>query len=63
MTVNTPTRIVAINPGMEHVGIAVVVEGENQLWYGIKTFQAKTISEVRLTIQQHLAALVEKYAP
>ena len=56
-------RILAVNPGMEHVGIAVL-EGENLLWYGVKTFDgARGLAEVRLAIQQQLATIVQKYAP
>ena len=63
MTTVSPKRIVAINPGMEHVGLAVF-EGEKLLWYGVKKFrESKTVSEVRLQIQQYLAVLVQSYQP
>src|SRR5882757_8877927 len=59
----TPIRILAVEPGVEHAGVAVL-EGENLLWYGVKTFSSgKKLSEMRLAIQQHLAAIVEKYQP
>ena len=54
-------RILSVNPGFEHVGVAVF-EGETLLWYGVKTIPGpRTISAVRLMVQQHLAAIVEKY--
>ena len=63
MNTGTPIRIVAVNPGMEYVGIAVL-ESEQLLWYGVKTFHdlGKTVN-VRLQTQQHLAAILQKYEP
>jgi Holliday junction resolvasome RuvABC endonuclease subunit len=59
----SPIRILAVEPGVEHAGIALL-EGENLLWYGVKTFPGGTnLSEVRLAIQQHLASIVERYQP
>ena len=63
MAIASPKRILAINPGMEHVGLAVF-EGEKLLWYAVKKFrESKTVSEVRLQIQQYLAVLVQMYQP
>lgn len=63
MDVPSPTRVLAVDPGMEHLGMAVL-EGENLLWYGVKTFSGMNgISNVRLAAQQHLAAIALKYRP
>src|SRR5262249_41933821 len=63
MTLSSRLRIIAVDPGMEHVGIAVL-EGEELLWYGVKTFgEARATSEVRVAIQQQLAAIIAKFRP
>ena len=63
MTTVSPTRILAVNPGIEHVGIALL-EGDRLLWYGVKAIPSpRTISAVRLAVQQRLAAIMEKYGP
>jgi len=63
MNPNPPVRILAVEPGVEHAGVAVL-EGEHLLWYGVRTFPGgRNLSEIRLAIQQHLAAIVEKYQP
>ena len=33
----TPKRMMAVNPGMQYLGIAIF-EAEDLIWYGIKTF-------------------------
>ena len=48
---------------MEHLGIAVL-QGEDLLWYGVKTFAgANGISGVRLAVQQQLSTIIQKYEP
>ena len=36
----TPKRIMAVDPGMQYLGVAIV-EGEELVWYGIKTFPGR----------------------
>jgi hypothetical protein len=63
MTSTIPKRIIAVNPGMQYLGIAVL-EGENLLWYSVKTFPGrKTLPSMRLEVQQFLAQLFQKYSP
>jgi len=63
MNTNSARRILAINPGMEHLGIAVL-QGEDLLWYGVKTFTSVSgIFEVRLAVQRQLSTIIQKYGP
>jgi len=58
-----PRRILAIDPGMEYLGVAIL-EGEDLLWYSVKTFPGrKGLPGMRLEVQQYLADLLRKYAP
>jgi RNase H-fold protein (predicted Holliday junction resolvase) len=58
MTTNT-TRIIAVDPGMQYLGVAIF-EGDNLLWYGVKTFPGH---DVRSQIKQYLTSLFQKYQP
>src|SRR6266478_1215146 len=63
MTGTIPKRIIAVNPGMQYLGIAVL-EGENLLWYSVKTFPGrKALPSMRLEVQQFLAQILQKYSP
>ena len=63
MTNTIPKRIMAVNPGMQYLGIAIL-EGENLLWYSVKTFPGrKTLPSMRLEVQQFLAQFLQKYSP
>jgi len=58
-----PKRIMAIDPGMLYLGIAIL-EGEELIWYGIKTFPAgKTLPQMRLEVQAYLTRLVGLHGP
>ena len=58
-----PKRILAINPGMEYLGVAVF-EGEELLWYGIKTFPGRrTMPHMRIEVQQYLTKLLHTWRP
>jgi Holliday junction resolvasome RuvABC endonuclease subunit len=65
MTAQTPmpNRILAVNPGMQYLGIAIF-EGEELLWYRIKTFPGrKTLPYMRREVQQYLTKLLQTYRP
>ena len=55
MTTST-TRIMAVDPGMQYVGIAIF-EGDNLLWYGVRTFPGH---DVRSQIKQYLTSLLQQ---
>ena len=56
-------RIMAIDPGMQYLGVAIL-EGEELIWYGIKTFPGrKTLPYMRPQVQQYLTELLQKYQP
>jgi Holliday junction resolvasome RuvABC endonuclease subunit len=58
-----PKRILAIDPGMRHLGYAIV-ENEALIRYGVKTFPGlKSLPDVRDEIKPYLAKLVSDYAP
>ena len=53
----------AIDPGMQYLGVAIL-EGEELIWYGIKTFPGrKTLPYMRPQVQQYLTELLQKYQP
>src|SRR6266853_197869 len=59
----TAKRILAVDPGMQYLGVAVL-EGEELLWYGIKTFPGRqTLPYMRGQVEQYLAKLVRTYQP
>src|SRR6266849_9453454 len=58
-----PKRILAVNPGMQYLGVAVL-EGEELLWYGIKTFPGRrTMPHMRIEVQQYLTKLLHTWRP
>src|SRR5439155_2982389 len=58
-----PKRIMAVDPGMQYLGIAVL-EGEELIWYGIKTFPGrKILPYMRTEVQQYLTKLLQTYEP
>lgn len=53
----------AIDPGMQYLGIAIL-EGEELVWYAVKTFPGrKTLPSLRTQVMQYLTAIAEKYQP
>lgn len=63
MIQTTPKRILAIDPGIRHLGIAIL-EGEDLIWYNVKTFPGrKTLPNMRQEVQQFLTKIFQKYAP
>src|SRR3989442_15546833 len=65
MTMKPPntTRILAVEPGIQYLGIAIL-EGEELIWYGIKAFPGrKTLPYMRQEIQQYLSTLLKKFHP
>ncbi len=59
----TPKRIMAVDPGMQHLGVAIL-EGEELIWYGIKTFPGrKTLPYMRPQVQQYLTKVLQTYQP
>jgi RNase H-fold protein (predicted Holliday junction resolvase) len=59
MTSSSSQRILAVDPGMQYLGIAIL-EGEDLIWYGIKTFLGH---DARPQIKQYLTSLFQKYQP
>ena len=58
-----PKRIMAVDPGMQYLGVAIL-EGEELIWYGIKTFPGrKTIPYMRPQVQQYLTKVLQTYQP
>ena len=56
-------RIMAIDPGMQYLGVAIL-EGEELIWYGVKTFPGrKTLPYMRPQVQQYLTKLLQTYQP
>ena len=59
----TPKRIMAVDPGMQYLGVAIL-EGEELIWYGIKTFPGrKTLPYMRPQVQQYLTKVLQTYQP
>jgi hypothetical protein len=53
----------AVDPGMHYLGVAIL-EGEDLLWFGIKTFPGrKRLPFTRQQVQQYLTTLLQKYQP
>ena len=45
----------AIDPGMRYLGVAIL-EGEELIWYGVKTFPGLTrLPEIRSEVKRYLA--------
>jgi Holliday junction resolvasome RuvABC endonuclease subunit len=47
---------------MQYLGVAVL-QDEDLIWYGIKTFPGCNASETRLAAQQYLTEILRKYQP
>jgi len=63
MTTADNRRILAIDPGRQYLG-AALLEGEELVWYAVKTFPGrKNFSTLKSQVQQYLNAIVEKYQP
>jgi Holliday junction resolvasome RuvABC endonuclease subunit len=63
MTLPAPTRIMAVDPGIQYLGIAIL-EGEELIWYAVKTFpERKTLSNMRPQVKQYLTAVLERHHP
>ena len=58
-----PKRIMAVDPGMRYLSVAIL-EGEDLVWYGIKTFPGrKTVPVMRPQVRNYLTTLLHKYQP
>ena len=63
MTPSSPKRILAIDPGRQYLGVALL-EGENLVWYAVKTFPGrKQLASLKAQVQEYLTAIVERYHP
>jgi len=59
----TPTRLMAVNPGMQYLAIAIF-EGEELIWYGVKTFPGrKRLPYMRPLVVQYLTGLLQDHQP
>jgi len=58
-----PKRIMAVDPGMQHLAVAIL-EGEKLIGYAVKTFTGrKSLPYMRPQVQQYLTGFLQKYAP
>lgn len=56
-------RILAVDPGVRYLGVAVL-DGEELVWYGVKTFpDGRTLPSMRSDIRAYLADLLRKFEP
>ncbi len=55
MTTLPPRRILAVDPGLQYLGVAVL-EGEELIWYGVKTFPDR---DMRPQIRQYLTSILQ----
>jgi Holliday junction resolvasome RuvABC endonuclease subunit len=63
MSTTSLQRVIAVNPGMQYLGVAIL-ENEDLIWYGIKTFPGKkTLVTMRPQVEQFLATVIQKYSP
>ena len=63
MTFSSHKRVLAVDPGMQYLGVAVL-EGEDLIWYGVKTFPGRhTLPDIRPQVQQYLTGILQKYQP
>jgi Holliday junction resolvasome RuvABC endonuclease subunit len=63
MTLPPPKRIMAVDPGMQYLGVAML-EGEELIWYAVKTFpERKMLANMRPQVQQYLTTIFERYQP
>lgn len=57
------TRVMAVDPGMRYLGIAIL-EGDELIWYGVKTFPGlRRLPDVRAEVKEYLATLLHQYQP
>lgn len=62
-TTRKPRRILAIDPGMQYLGVAIF-EGEELIRYGVKTFPGmRRLAEVRGEVKRYLSELVNDHQP
>jgi RNase H-fold protein (predicted Holliday junction resolvase) len=60
---STKKRIMAVDPGMQYLGVAIL-EDEELIWYGVKTFPGrKTLPYMRQQVEQYLTKLLQAYQP
>ncbi len=53
----------AVDPGAQHLGVAIL-ENENLVWYGVKTFPSKmALKDIRTEVQRTLTGILQKYEP
>lgn len=58
-----PQRILAVDPGMQYLGVAIF-EDEELIRYGVKTFHgSKALGECRQEVQRYLTELLRVYKP
>jgi Holliday junction resolvasome RuvABC endonuclease subunit len=63
MKTNSPKRILAVDPGMQHLGVAVL-DGEDLIWYGVKTFPSSVLAlGIRSQMRQYLTTVLQRYRP
>lgn len=63
MTPVAPKRIMAVDPGIQYLGVAIL-EGDQLLWYAVKTFpERKVLSNMRPQVKQYLTTIFERYRP
>ncbi|MDT8067948.1 MAG: hypothetical protein ROO76_07240 [Terriglobia bacterium] len=56
-------RILAIDPGLQYLGVAIL-EGEELLWYGVKTFPKVTCPlDLCCQVRRFLTNLAATYSP
>src|SRR5256885_13903517 len=61
--ISAPKRIIAVKPGMQYLGVAIL-EDEDLIGYSIKTFPGrKSMPHRRLEVQQYLTKVLDRYAP
>jgi Holliday junction resolvasome RuvABC endonuclease subunit len=63
MTSISPNRVLGIDPGTRHLGLAVL-EGEDILWYRVKTVSGpKTPHELATQVKTSLTNVIRAYQP
>jgi len=63
MQFSTKPRILAIAPGAQYVGLAVL-EGEDLIWFGVKSFPGqKTVESLLESAKQIVEDFISRYQP
>lgn len=62
MTLEHPSRILSVDPGFHHLGLAVF-EGEEIIWYRVKTFSMPDIGSLRVAVKSYLTEVIRAYRP